>query len=278
VVAVTSTLRRAANVAASVLVLGVVALFVVQAAPGVVGAEASYVVLSGSMEPSISPGDAVLVRATDPVTVAAGDVITFHRGDATTPVTHRVVDVVDGGDGPAFRTQGDANEDPDPALVRPDQLVGEVWVTMPLVGHLVLFANSTLGRLLLVAVPLAALAVSELYDYATGDDESADGRDRDPPADGFVAAVPEDAPPAGATDGSDGLSVSTTDLRLSGVGFAAFAAYSGYVAYGDPTPVSVAVFAAAAAVLALVAAVYAFGRPAPAPSAARADGGDDDAS
>jgi len=56
--------RRLANVVGLVLVLAVVVPFLVYAVPQVVGAEHSYVVLSGSMQPTMNPGDVVVVDDT----------------------------------------------------------------------------------------------------------------------------------------------------------------------------------------------------------------------
>ena len=71
--------RRAASTLLTVVLVLAVVPFVVYAVPGVVGASESYVVLSGSMEPTISPGDVIVVEDVDPGDVEEGDVITFRR-------------------------------------------------------------------------------------------------------------------------------------------------------------------------------------------------------
>lgn len=260
-VAVSPSVRGVAGLTVTVLGILFVGVFVVQAAPGVVGADASYVVLSGSMEPEISPGDAVIVRSVDPADIESGDVITFVRSEGSTPVTHRVVEVIEREDGLAFRTKGDANDDPDPAPVPAENVTGEVWFVLPYVGHVVLFANTQTGMALLVGLPVVAFLVSELYAFTRGgtpepqpapepesesDPESEDRRH-----------VGEFGSPTAADD--DGVVITTQDLQLSTVGFVALAAYSGYMAYQEPTPLRVAVFAGAALVVAFVAAVYVVG-------------------
>ena len=52
----------------------------------------SYTVLTGSMEPSIPVGSLVCAKATEPDTLAVGDVIVFYDGINSIPVTHRVVE------------------------------------------------------------------------------------------------------------------------------------------------------------------------------------------
>jgi signal peptidase len=147
-----------------VVVLAVVAPFAVFGVPQLVGADRSYVVLSGSMEPYMSAGDAVIVAAGPAASIRQGDVITYQRG-GDIPTTHRVVERVTDEQGVAFRTMGDANEDPDPALVRPASVVGEVVLVIPYIGYVVQFANTPIGIVSLVVVPIGLLVVSELWRY-----------------------------------------------------------------------------------------------------------------
>ncbi|QKY21032.1 signal peptidase I [Halolamina sp. CBA1230] len=248
-----------AGIAVTILGLLIVGVFVVQAVPGIVGADASYVVLSDSMEPEISAGDAVIVKSVDPANIESGDVITFVRAEESTPVTHRVVEAVETEGGQAFRTKGDANDDPDPALVPAENVTGEVWVVLPYVGYVVMFANTPRGMALLIGLPVIAFVVSELYAFTRSDapEEQPEPADRQ--------HVGEFGSPAEVAD-DDGLVITTRDLQLSTVGFGALAVYSGYIAYQDPQPVSVGVFAGAAIVVAFVAAVFVAGREAPSTS------------
>lgn len=134
--------RRRGPVARVVsVVLGVVmvALVVLAGAvvvvPRVLGAT-PLTVLSGSMERALSPGDVVVVRPVDPDELRTGDVVTVQpvSGDPTL-VTHRVVQVDrDGADVTGLVTRGDANGAADAPLV-PDQVMGRVAYSVPLVGH-----------------------------------------------------------------------------------------------------------------------------------------------
>ncbi|WP_049894090.1 S26 family signal peptidase [Salinarchaeum sp. Harcht-Bsk1] len=71
--------RRLLHGVGLVVLLALVVPFVIYAVPGVVGAEQSYVILSGSMEPALSPGDAIVVDDTAPSAIEEGDVVTFRR-------------------------------------------------------------------------------------------------------------------------------------------------------------------------------------------------------
>ena len=157
------------------LLVAVVIPFAVFIVPQAVGAEHGYVVVSSSMSPDIAAGDAVIVDDVSPAAVEEGDVITFIDGERAAIregqagenlVTHRVVDIEQTKQGPAFETKGDANEEADRGHVAASALVGRVTLTIPYIGHVIAFAGTRLGFLALVAAPLGLLVLGELYDLA----------------------------------------------------------------------------------------------------------------
>ena len=145
--------------------LALVVPFVVFGAPGVVGADHSFVVLSGSMEPEISAGDVVLVAETDPSAIGEGDVVTFVRSDEAAPVTHRVVGVVEQEGNYAFETQGDANAEPDAGLVPEENVIGTVLLTIPFIGYVIQFVNTPAGFALFVGGPIGLLMLSGIRSF-----------------------------------------------------------------------------------------------------------------
>lgn len=271
--------RRLLSVVGTLLVVALVLPFVVYAVPGVVGADASYVVLSGSMEPAMSAGDVIVVDAAPPSTISAGDVVTFAAAGETRPTTHRVIEVVETEQGLAFRTAGDANEDPDPALVTADQVRGVVptvgghLFVIPLVGYVIQFAGTTTGILTLLVAPLVLLVLSEAYvlvrssrggDGASeepGDPEPGASTEPDPVATtGTTAATADgDAAPADAANEDGGFTLTPMDLRLTvGVLFL-FTAYAVWVAYATLEVWAVTGATTVGATLVLVGAMYLFG-------------------
>ena len=175
-----SVARRSASVVAMLVLVALVVPFVLYAFPAAVGAQGSYVVLSGSMAPAIQPGDVVFVYAVAPMTIDVGDVVMFERDSQQIPTTHRVIEVVPTNDfesGVAFRTMGDANEDADQRLVPGEDIVGVVpAITLPVVGtvlfgvpamgHVIQFANTNVGFVLLVGVPILAFIANEVWAVA----------------------------------------------------------------------------------------------------------------
>jgi len=170
-------LTRLARTAGTLLLVAAVALVGVLAVPGVVGAKASYVVLSGSMAPQIQPGDVVVVDDAAAEQIHEGDVISFYvdgsfGGPGRDRVTHRVVEKHHTADGVTYETKGDANDDRDPWTVAQSQVIGTVSFHVPYVGRLFLFAQRPLGAALLVALPgllLVASGFRTLYRAADSD-------------------------------------------------------------------------------------------------------------
>lgn len=173
--------KRLLHIAGTVLLLALVVPFVVYAAPGVAGADQSFVILSGSMEPEMSPGDAVIVDDRSPGSIEEGDVITFSRDGSDTVVTHRVVDVRDEGGQRVFETKGDANDATDREPVPASNVVGTVILTIPLIGYVVHFVNTPLGFAATVLLPLGLLVLSEVWAFVqdASDDPAAGAADAD---------------------------------------------------------------------------------------------------
>lgn len=161
-----TTTREVVSAVLLGLILVVVLLFVVASVPQLAGADESYVVLSDSMSPAIEAGAVVFVSDVPADRIQSGDVITYRTGsgDATTPVTHRVVDVNEQEGGHSFVTRGDANEDPDPSPVPESGVIGQVSFHIPLIGYVVSFASSPAGIVTLVVIPAVLLVVLEVRD------------------------------------------------------------------------------------------------------------------
>ena len=122
-------------------------------------------VLSGSMAPTYDPGDVVVVGRANATELKVGDVITFQAESGDPQLTtHRVVAVSYGSEGISYVTQGDANDAPDVEPVRPAQVRGEVWYSVPRVGYLsVWIASGWLGDVVdWVAVGLVLYGAAQI--------------------------------------------------------------------------------------------------------------------
>jgi|WetSurMetagenome_2_1015567.scaffolds.fasta_scaffold162163_2 signal peptidase I len=106
-----------------------------------------YVVKTGSMEPSISPGD-IIFTAPAANRIEPGRIITF-KLDNNLLVTHRVLSIEKG----MILTRGDANEDPDKTRISPSQVEGIYLFKIPLIGRITNIMHTRIGWFFIVLVP-----------------------------------------------------------------------------------------------------------------------------
>lgn len=147
-----SVLRRGARFAAlGMAAVSLVTFGVVGLGPHT-GRYRTLTVLSGSMRPTIPEGSVIIVTPLSPADIRPGDVIAYnipvedHR-----VVTHRVIEIAEGGDHPVVRTQGDANPAPDPWLARlENEPAWQVRAAVPGLGHILQALRAWPLRALLV--------------------------------------------------------------------------------------------------------------------------------
>lgn len=151
--------RYAARVAVGTVV---VAVFATVLGPLVLPYR-TYFVRSGSMRPTVPVGALAVYRPVDASQLQPGDIIAFARpGGEGEIVSHRIVAVENGPDGPVFVTKGDANGAPDGWRV---PAAGPGWryaFDIPYIGYVVGGLGSTRGRLVVVAVSATAAATMAL--------------------------------------------------------------------------------------------------------------------
>jgi signal peptidase len=107
------------------------------------------IVLTGSMEPSISAGDIVILAPTPRAEPKVGDVVAYtgrrFSGEAVGTFTHRII----GGDTQnGFLVKGDANPAPDVQKPTKSDISGVVFFVIPLIGKFLT------PKMLMILVPV----------------------------------------------------------------------------------------------------------------------------
>ncbi|MFI9531402.1 signal peptidase I [Micromonospora rosaria] len=120
---------------------------------------------TGSMSPTIPAGSLAVVREIPATEVAVGDVVTVDRTPLP-PITHRVVDIADGG-GPVrlLTLRGDANESPDPAPHAVTHVRLVEW-SVPQLGYAVR-AVSNVYAASVITIGIAAIVTWAFWPRAT---------------------------------------------------------------------------------------------------------------
>jgi signal peptidase I len=147
----------------ALLLLATFAALAVTFAPGLLGYQ-RYVLVGGSMEPTIHRGSIVfddLVRVRE---LRAGDVITYQPPGATKVVTHRIISAKRQRSGsPIFRTQGDANAPADMRPFKLDQATQARYrFSIPYLGWAFILLGTGKARFLLLALPALLIAFAML--------------------------------------------------------------------------------------------------------------------
>lgn len=138
-------------------VVALIALLLLSSALPIPGGIKTFVVQSGSMEPSIKTGGVVVVKPAS--TYQVGDVITFGpRSKTKPPTTHRIIEVTEEGN---FVTKGDANTDEDMRTVSRYEVVGKVLFSLPYVGYVVATAQKPWGFAIIIGIPATIIVWEE---------------------------------------------------------------------------------------------------------------------
>ena len=125
-----------------------------------------YIVVSGSMEPTISTGSIAYINSNIKAKeIQVGDVIGFNSDNGQ--VTHRVVSINSNG---SFVTKGDNNKDNDIKPVQPSKVEGKTVFSIPFIGRLATFVKTGPG-ICFVCIYIFLNALCIIFDKKIYNDE-----------------------------------------------------------------------------------------------------------
>lgn len=147
-------MKKVFRIISNVLMVLMVAAVLILVVPRLFGVK-MFGVLSGSMEPAYSVGDLIYAVPTDAGKIEEGDVISFLLNDDGTVATHRVVEI--DRENKQVYTKGDANELSDGRPVSYENILGVVKFSIPVVGRLIVYMNTTPGKIITITIILALI-------------------------------------------------------------------------------------------------------------------------
>ena len=140
-----------------------------------IGKSTPLIVLTESMEPKIKSGDMIITKITATEDIGEEDVIAFFdpASKSNSVVTHRVIGKYEEGGKIYFKTQGDNNDIADKHNVPAENVIG-VWhgFRLPLLGHVMLFMQSTWGLIVCIALPVSLFVLLEVLQRRKKDKDS----------------------------------------------------------------------------------------------------------
>lgn len=116
-----------------------------------------YVVLTGSMLPTIKVNDVVITKKVKGEDLKVKDVITFASSDprfSGTIITHRIIEKFQTDAGLfEYRTKGDNNNISDDALVQDANVMGKVILRIPALGYIQTLLATKSGWIFIILIP-----------------------------------------------------------------------------------------------------------------------------
>ncbi|MPW24652.1 signal peptidase I [Alkalibaculum sp. M08DMB] len=152
-------MKRFCSMVSSIILTLMILVSLSLGLPHLIGVK-TFVVLSGSMEPSVHTGSLAYIKASTPDEITKGDIITYTMtGDNGYLVTHRVVSVNEVEN--VFITKGDANETND-GPVEFERLVGKLLFSIPYLGFLTAFIKTKQGIVLMIGILIVMIILTFL--------------------------------------------------------------------------------------------------------------------
>ena len=141
------------------LIIIIGGLFLILYACGIV----PYVVLSGSMEPTIKTGSLCFInKKAKYSSIKEKDIIAYKMTDGTL-VTHRVVSISKN----KITTKGDNNEEVDYNPITKSNFVGKNIYWIPKLGFVVVAFQSTKGKIIIITCVVLLLVFGLFFDEKT---------------------------------------------------------------------------------------------------------------
>lgn len=108
----------------------------------------SFVIVSGSMEPTIMTGDAILVKEVPQNEIKVNDIISFSQGEMN--VTHRVIEIIEENGIKKYKTKGDNNNTEDKEKITYEQIEGKYQFKINQFGIITEILKSKITLIILI--------------------------------------------------------------------------------------------------------------------------------
>ncbi len=121
-----------------------------------------FIVLSGSMETEIYPGDIVVVKNVNTDTLKVNDIIAYKNDNVV--ITHRIVSINYEEGETRYITKGDNNNVKDVHYVLPNQVEGIYKFRIKKLGNLAMFLQTPIGMIVGLSIPVIILILVQAID------------------------------------------------------------------------------------------------------------------
>lgn len=153
----------------------------------------TLVVAGPSMGAAVPIGAAVVATPIDPGELAVGDIVSIQVGPENAVFTHRIVRIAHPRGEIWLETAGDANPEPDPAIVPASAVIGRVGLVVPYAGYLLALLSTVSGLAFILGLAALLVAAAWILETIEVDPDRREGHAADAarrPAGGTPLAAP----------------------------------------------------------------------------------------
>lgn len=125
----------------------------------------AYVIVSGSMDPTIKVRDAIIIKRYDDQELKVGDIVTYRSEDPYfygIMITHRIIDIEYANGQRQYITKGDHNATRDRLPVKSNQIYGKVVMMIPKIGYIQTFLATSYGWVIAVVIPCLGIIIADI--------------------------------------------------------------------------------------------------------------------
>lgn len=119
-----------------------------------------FIVLSGSMEPTINTGDIAIIKKCTPEELKEGDIIAFRSGKSV--ITHRIIEIKKNENEIKLITKGDNNNSEDRYPIDLENVEGIFVYRIPKLGNFAMFLQTTLGTVIFISIPFILFIIFDI--------------------------------------------------------------------------------------------------------------------
>jgi|AntRauTorcE11897_2_1112592.scaffolds.fasta_scaffold00001_510 signal peptidase len=125
-------------------------------------------VLTGSMEPTLNVGDAILIKDVDANNIQVDDIVTYKSTEGVLSgnyVTHRVVEINEENGQLIFTTKGDANNSIDTEIITADKIHGVFQRKLVIIKYLLSVFTNVYVFMIFIIAPLFISLFMQLVNF-----------------------------------------------------------------------------------------------------------------
>lgn len=123
-----------------------------------------FIILSGSMEPTIKTNDVIITNKIAESNIQVGDILSYQSSEDDIVITHRLIEIKEENGQKIYIFKGDNNTTEDEEKVTYSNIQGKYLYSIPYIGTLVTYVKTPSGMAMVIAVILLIFVIFEIIE------------------------------------------------------------------------------------------------------------------